>query len=139
MHDPQVSNRQRRRRIAIAVIAPAVLAGVVGASAASLGGVTSPSLGADVATVSSCDTDGVTLAYTNSYDSTLGRYQTTSVAVSGINVACNTKSISVTLKDSSSASLGSGSATVSAGAATITLSGSGANASSVTGVAVIIT
>lgn len=131
--------RRIKRRKALAVIIPALLIGVAGASAASLGGITSPSLGADTATVSSCDTDGVTLAYTNTYDSTLGRYQTTTVAVSGINTSCNTKTLSITLKDSSNASLGSGSATVSAGAATVTLSGSGANAASVTGAAVIIT
>lgn len=89
--------------------------------------------------MSSCDTDGVTLAYTNTYDATLGRYQTTSVAVSGINTSCNTKTLSLTLKDSSNTSLGSGSATVTAGAATVTLAGSGANASSVTGAAVIVT
>ena len=128
----------RKGRVAIAVIAPALLFGIVAAAAASLGGVTSPSLGADVVTVSSCDTDGVTLAYTNSYDSTLGRYQTTSVAISGINVACNTKTASLTLKDSASASLASGSAVIAAGAATITLSGSGANANAVTGAAVLI-
>jgi hypothetical protein len=88
--------------------------------------------------VSSCDTDG-TLACTNTYDSTLGRYQTTTIAVSGINAACNTKTVAVTLKDSSNTSLASGSATVAAGAATVTLSGSGANANTVTGAAVLIT
>ena len=121
------------------MIVPAVLIAVAGASAASLGGITSPSLGADTGTVSSCDTDGVTLAYTNTYDSTLGRYQTTVVAESGINTACSTKTLSITLKDSSNVSLGSGSATVSGGAASVTLSGSGANAAAVTGAAVIIT
>lgn len=133
------AGQRNRRRKALAVLVPALLLGVVAASAASLGGVTSPSLGADTGTVSSCDTDGVTLAYTNTYDATLGRYQTTAVAVSGINTACNTKTLSITLKDSSNTSLGSGSATVSAGAASVTLSGSGANAASVSGAAVIIT
>lgn len=136
MHDTKSS---RRRRKAFAIIVPAALLGLVGAAAASLGGITSPSLGADVVVVASCDTDGVTLAYTNGYDAALGRYQTTSVAVSGINAACNTHAISVTLKDSSGASLGSGSSTVAGGAASVALSGSGANASAVVGAAVIIT
>ena len=127
----------RRGRIAIAVVVPACLLGLSAAAAATLGGITSPSLGADVVTVASCDTDGVTLAYTNSYDSSVGRYQTTAVAVSSINSACNTKAISLTLKDSAGASLASGSSTVAAGAATITF-GTSANASSVVGAAVII-
>src|SRR5207342_968809 len=78
------TDRKRRRRIAAAIIAGAATLGVVGASAASLGGITSNSLGADTAVVGSCDLDGVTLAYTNSYDATLGRYQTTAVNVTGI-------------------------------------------------------
>ena len=130
--------RSRRKRIALAVIVTATLLGVVAASAASLGGITSGNLGADTGVVASCDTDGVTLAYTNSYDATLGRYQTTSVSVSGINTACNTKAISLTLKDASNVSLASGSGTVAAGAATLTMSGSGANANVVVGAAVVI-
>ncbi len=94
------TDRKRRRRIVAAIIAGAATLGVVGASAASLGGITSNSLGADTAVVGSCDTDGVTLAYTNAYDATLGRYQTTSVNVTGINAACAGKTLSLTLKDS---------------------------------------
>ena len=69
---------------------PAAVAamGLATASAASLGGITSSSYGADVGVVSSCDTDGVTVAFTNSYDASLGRYQTTAVTVSGIAAAC---------------------------------------------------
>ena len=130
--------KQGGGRKALAIVLPTALFGVAAAAAASLGGVTSPSIGADVVTVASCDTDGVTLAYTNGYDATLGRYQTTSVAVSGINVACNTKTISVTLKDSGNVSLASGSSAVAAGAASITLSGSGANANAVVSAAVLI-
>ena len=130
---------RRRRRIAISVTAPAALFGLVAASAASLGGVTGPSLGADVTAVSSCDTDGVTLGYTNTYDATLGRYQTTSVAVSGINAACAGLTVSVTLKDNASASLSSGSATAAGTSATITLAGAGAEAKAVVGAAVLIT
>lgn len=129
---------RRRRRMALAVIVTSTLLGIVAASAATLGGVTSNNLGADTAVVASCDTDGVSLAYTNSYDASLGRYQTTSVAVSGINTACNTKAIALTLKDVSNASLASGTGTVTAGAAAITLSGSGANANAVVGAAVVI-
>lgn len=128
---------RRRRRIAGSLVASCVAFGVVGASAASLGGVTTASLGADSGAVASCDTDGVTLAYTNSYDSSTGVYRTTSVSITNINTACNTKTISITLKDVSGNSLGAGSSTVAAGAATIALSPS-ASAASVTGAAVVI-
>ncbi len=111
--------------------------GVVGASAASLGGVTSSSLGADVGVVASCDTDGVILGYTNAYDATAGLYKTTTVNVTSINVACNTKSIRLTLTGAGGVNLGSGSGTVAAGAATIALAPT-ASAAAVTGAAVII-
>lgn len=134
--NPSTTRARRKRKLA-AVVAGLSTVGVVGASAASLGGVTTGGLGADVGVVASCDTDGVTLSYTNTYDSTSGTYKTSTVSVSGINAACNTKSISVTLKDSSGTALGSGTTTVAAGAASITLTPS-ASASSVTGAAVII-
>ncbi len=128
----------RRRRIALSVIVTSTLLGVVAASAASLGGVTSTTLGADVGVVASCDIDGVSLAYVNTYDATLGRYQTTSVSVTGINTDCNGKSIGVTLNGTGGVSLGSGTGTVAAGAATVAMAGAGANANLVTGAAVVI-
>ena len=133
------TDRKRRRRIAAAIIAGAATLGVVGASAASLGGITSNSLGADTAVVGSCDTDGVTLAYTNSYDATLGRYQTTSVNVTGINAACAGKTLSLTLKDAVGASLGGGTVAAIVGTtAAVPLTAPGANANAVVGAAVVI-
>jgi hypothetical protein len=129
----------RRKRMVAAVIAGVAALGVVGASAASLGGITSNSLGADTVVVGSCDTDGVSLAYTNAYDATLGRYQTTSVAVSGIAPACAGKALNLTLKDSGGVSLGGGTvASISGTSATVTLAGSGANANAVVGAAAVI-
>ena len=131
---------QRHTRIVAAIIAGAAAIGVVGASAASLGGITSNSLGADTAVVGSCDSDGVTLAYTNTYDATLGRYQTTSVGVSGIAAACAGKALALTLKDATGVSLGSGTVAAIVGTtATVTLGGSGANANAVVGAAAVIT
>jgi hypothetical protein len=133
------TDRKRRRRIAAAIIAGAATLGVVGASAASLGGITSNSLGADTAVVGSCDTDGVTLAYTNSYDATLGRYQTTSVNVTGIAVGCAGKTLSLTLKDSLGNSLGGGTvASIAGTSAAVALTAPGANANAVVGAAVVI-
>lgn len=128
-----------RKRVGFAIAAGITAFGFAGASAASLGGITSPTLGADVGVIGSCDTDGVTLAYTNAYDGTLGRYQTSTVTVTGIAAACATKSLSLTLKDAAGASLGSGSvASISGTSATVTLTTPGANANAVTGAAVVI-
>ena len=129
----------RRKRIAASVIAGIAALGVVGASAASLGGITSNSLGADTAVVGSCDTDGVTLTYTNAYDATLGRYQTTSVGVTGIAAACAGKSLSLTLKDSGGVSLGAGTvASIVGTSATVSLGAPGANANAAVGAAAVI-
>ncbi len=131
------SDRRRNRKIAAAIVTGVAMFGVVGASAASLGGITSRSLGADATVVSSCDTDGITLAYTNAYSAALGRYTTTSVSVTGINTACNGLPISLTLFDGTNVSLGSGTTTVAAGAATIPMS-AGLQSNLVVGAAAVI-
>ncbi len=131
------TDRRRNRKIAAAIVTGVAMFGVVGASAASLGGITSASLGADATVVASCDTDGITLAYTNGYDATIGEYTTSSVAVSGIDAACNGLPIELTLFDAANASLGSGTVTVAAGAATIPMS-AGLQADEVVGAAAVI-
>ena len=133
------ADRKRRRRIGAAIIAGAATLGVVGASAATLGGLNSASLGADVTVVSSCDTNGVTLAYTNAYDAALGRYQTTVVTVNGIDAACAGKQLAITLKDVGGASLGGGTvASIVGTSAPVTLVAPGVNANVVVGAAVVI-
>ena len=137
--DPvQSPRRQRRARRRGAVVLLGIGAfGLAAASAASLGGLTSDTLGADNAAVTSCDSDGVTLAYTNAYDATAGLYKTSSVTISGMAAACNGKSLSITLA-SASASLGSGTAVVSGTSQTVALSTT-ADAKLVTQAAVVIT
>ena len=130
---------QRRKRIAAAVIAGVAALGVVGASAASLGGITSNSLGADTAVVGSCQTTGVTLAYTNVYDATAGFYRTTSVTVSGIAAACAGTALALTLKDATGVSLANGTvASIVGTSAAVAMSGTGANANAVVGAAAVI-
>lgn len=121
-----------------AVTVTTTLMGVVAATAASLGGVTSQNVGADVAAVASCDTDGVTVAYTHVYDPDDGRYEISEVSVSGIHAACDTRAIRVTLKDVGNASLGEATGTVSGGAANNLAVSPNADSSAVTGVAVVI-
>ena len=123
-----------------AVLAGVASFGMIRAAAATLGGVTSTGLGADVSVVASCDTDGMATAFTNTYDSTLGRYQTTTVTVSGIAAGCSTKVLNLTLKDSTGASLGNGTvASISGTSAAVTISTPGANATAVSGVAIVVT
>ncbi|HPU38108.1 MAG TPA: hypothetical protein PLS63_00950 [Microthrixaceae bacterium] len=130
---------RRRLRTMLALPAAVAALGLATASAASLGGITSSSYGADVGVVSSCDTDGVTVAFTNGYDATLGRYQTTAVTVSGIAAACASKALALTLKDGSGASLGTGSvASISGTSAVVPIGGVGANANAVVGTAIVI-
>src|SRR6478735_10873947 len=73
---------------------------VIGAFAATLGGVTSDELGADASVVASCDIDGVGVDYTVVYDTTDDRYEVASVDITGIDTDCATQTISVTLADS---------------------------------------
>ena len=57
------------RRVALSIASLAVFA-YVHCAAASLGGISGASIGADSTVVASCDTDGVTTSYTTSYDGT---------------------------------------------------------------------
>ena len=137
--DPvQSPRRQRRLRRRGAVVLLGLGAfGLAAASAASLGGLTSASLGADNGAVTSCDSDGVTLAYTNTYNATSGKYETTTVTVSGMNAACTGKTLSITLA-SASASLGSGGGAVTGVPQAFVLTTT-ADAKLVTQAAVVIT
>ena len=130
-----------RRRTIAGILAGLTVFGGVFAMAASLGGITSGSVGADDAAVASCDTDGVSTTYASSWDATDKRYEVTSVTVSGIHNDCDTKTLSVSLTDASGAQLGSGSVTVptdaTGTAATVALS-TAASAELTTGVHVAI-
>jgi hypothetical protein len=111
-------------------------------SAASLGGVTANGLGADNAIVGSCDTDGVTTAYTTAYNTTgTAGYKVATVTVAGLNNACDGKAIEVRLTGASNASLETISKTVEtdAGSTSTTLTfGSSSLAQSVTGVHIVV-
>ncbi len=100
-----------RRHIA-AVLGALTVFGAVFAMAASLGTITSGAVGANNATVTSCDIDGVTTNYTTTWDATDKQYEITSVAVTNIHNNCDGKTLSVSLTDTSGAQIGSGSVTV---------------------------
>ena len=100
------------RRLAVALPLTAGF-GLVTAHAALLP-VSSARVGAGEGIVAACDTDGVSVAYTNVFDTTIADYRTTGVTVSGLAAACTGRVLSVTIRSSVDASLWQGSATVAA-------------------------
>jgi len=123
----------------LAVVGAFAVFGVMTASAASLGGLTSANLGADQTVVASCDTDGVALAYTNTYDPVTNAYKTTAVTMSGVATPCATKAFKLTLSDGVvSLAENSGVVTLTSGSQVVTLAAS-VDTKSITKAALVIT
>ena len=113
--------------------------GVMTAAAASLGGLTSASLGADQTVVASCDSDGIALAYTNTYDPVTNAYRTTAVTMSGGATPCATKTFKLTLSDGTvSLEESGGVVTLTTGSQVVTLT-TPVDAKSITKAALVIT
>ncbi len=106
------------KRTLIAVTAGLAVFASVFAMAASLGGITGSTVGADNTTVASCDTDGVTTSYATSWDATDKRYEVTTVTVAAVNDACDGKSLSVSLTDTTGAQIGTGTLAIPSSVAT---------------------
>lgn len=111
------------RKLALAVLASITIAGIAGASASSLGGLDSASLGSDDTITAACDGDGMTVSYNTSYNTSTGKNDVGSVTFSGVDVACDTLSATLTLSDLGFAPLSSKTQTVAltANAFTVTL------------------
>lgn len=86
------------KRVAVALLGGLAVAGVAGASAASLGGLDSESLGSDDQVVAACDTDGIDVAYTTSFDATDNRYEVTAVELSDVAEDCDGLALDLTLR-----------------------------------------
>lgn len=130
------------KRIVIAVIVGLVVFGGTFAFAASLGGVTTGTVGDSAAVVASCDTDGITASFANpAWDSTPKDYGVTTLNLTGINGACDGNTIKVTLTGTGGASLGEATTTMPGTGTTtstsVTFSPS-ISAASVTGIEVVI-
>ena len=104
--DPQHSRRRWRN---VAIASAGLLAFIVTASAATLGGLGSGGLGSEDAVVAACDSDGVAVDYTVSYDAVDGRYEVASADVSGIAATCVGQTLEVALRDGTGALIGNGS------------------------------
>ncbi|MGH3006809.1 MAG: hypothetical protein ACRDOS_13120 [Gaiellaceae bacterium] len=107
-----------RKRTGIAALAALLVFGGVLAMAASLGGITSSTVGADNVAVAACDTNGVSTSYSTAWDATDERYEISSVTVSGVSDTCDGQTLSVSLTDSTDAQIGSGSVAIPTSAAT---------------------
>jgi hypothetical protein len=114
--------------------------GVLTAAAASLGGLTSSSLGSDQTVVASCDTDGMQLTYTNNYNTGTNAYTTTAVVVTGVNPGCTGKTARLSLENGTTliGEYTQNPVVVSANTMTIAVTGT-VNASSITSAALLIT
>ena len=87
------------RKKSVAILAGVAIAGAVGASAASLGGLTGgEGLGADAAAVSSCDTNGIVVNYTTSYSTANDEYMLDSIDFSGVDSDCAGQDYEVTVE-----------------------------------------
>ena len=93
----------------------AVFGGVYG-MASSMGVSSTGQVGAGSATVTACDSDGVTTSYATAWDTTDKRFEIASVTVSAISDSCDGLPLAVSLTDGSDVQLGSGSGTVPAAA-----------------------
>jgi hypothetical protein len=104
------------RRVAIAALAALLVGGgVIVASAASLGGVTSEQFGADVGLVAACDSNGVTVEYTNTYDAAAQQYIVEEVQVKDVDLGCTNLDLKLTLVDAADATLWIGTEQVTSG------------------------
>jgi hypothetical protein len=106
-----------------AVLGALIAAGLVSASAATLGGLNSDTLGANDDVVASCDTDGIGMSYQYAYNAASQYYEVTAVDFSGVNAACDTLDASVSLANGTTLLTTEASAgiTVTSNAFTITL------------------
>jgi hypothetical protein len=85
------------KRHLLALVAGVAVSGATLASAATLGGISAHSLGASNSVVAACDTNGIGVAYTNAYNAAAQHFEVTGVNLSGIDAACNGKTMTVTL------------------------------------------
>lgn len=133
--------RNKKRFMIGLVVGAAVFAAAFG-MAATLGGLNGDSLGADDATVGSCDSTGVTTSYTTNYSAAApAGFKVVQVTVGDISDACDGKAIEVALSGTGGSAIEEQTATVPTGvgtSVTLTFSDTDSLAEAVTGVHVMI-
>src|SRR5207249_7447355 len=99
-------------RTACAVLAIVVAGGLASVNATTLGGVAPQRLGANTASISGCDTDGITASYVARYDASSQRFASTTVQFSNVEAACDGRHVQVLVYSGSGTQLASGSGIV---------------------------
>lgn len=136
-HLAPARRRPRAVRVLLPLVSGLVVFGAVTAFAASLS-VTSKSLGAGTATVSSCNASAV-VSYNTVYSATIPGYKVSTAPVTSA-AACTGQAYKVTLTGAANASLAEVTGTLdSSGNATPDFTASNISAALVTGVSVVIT
>lgn len=129
----------RNKKKVLALVAAVGVFGTLTASAATLGGLNSVTLGADQTVVAACDTDGIALDYTSAYDDATNSYKTAAVTLAGIADACVGSDFQLTLSNGTTALVElTGEVAPTAGAQVVTLA-SPVNAKDITAASVVIT
>ena len=97
----------KHRKLALAVLASITIAGIAGASASSLGGIGTSSIGSDDAITASCQQtpNSIKVSYNTTYNQTQGRYDIGTVTFTGVDTACGGLKASLVLADAAKASL----------------------------------
>ena len=101
-----MKSKKNTRKVAVALLAGLAITGIVGASAASLGGIRGASLGADTEVVASCDTDGVDVKYGTSFDNVNDRFDVATITFGDVNDNCDNKNYEVVLYGTDAAGSG---------------------------------
>lgn len=96
------------RALVASAFSVAVAGGIIAASAATLGGITTTNLGAENTVVAACDLNGVNIAYNHAYSATGQAYRVVSAVISGISPACANQKLDVELSGTGSASVATG-------------------------------
>jgi hypothetical protein len=107
LENPLFRNRRNRpMKTTAAVLGALAAAGLVVASAATLGGINSGELGADYSAVASCDSNGIVVNWDPSYDQNIPNYAIGDVDISDIDPACAGQNVKVELTKADGSSLG---------------------------------
>ncbi|MFM2076722.1 MAG: hypothetical protein RJA49_612 [Actinomycetota bacterium] len=128
------------RKVALAILASVSVAGMAGASAATLGVLNSGSVGSSDAIVAACDTaGGIGVNYTTAYNAGTQKYQVTAVNFTGVDAPCDTKVANVTLRNgaASIATIGPSTIGLTAGAFSVAVA-PGVDVASLTGISLVI-
>lgn len=88
-------------RLLVAGLVALVAITALAAAAAGLGGLSIAGLGADSTPASSCDSDGVALAYSTAYNPSSFGFEVTTVTLSGVDRACAGKTYQLDLRGAS--------------------------------------